>query len=195
MSDFKLYDVHTHVHGAEYEKDMAEVISRAHNAGIGIINIGTDYESSKKAIVVAEEYPDGGYASVGLHPTDNTKEIFDPEEYRKLMLSSKKVVAIGECGLDYFRITNQEFRAQQQETFKKQIALAHEVEKPPMIHCREAFPDLIKILRENMVTTPSVPGLVHFFSGSVADANALMDMGFSFSFGGVLTFTHDYDEV
>src|SRR3989344_6523380 len=154
MSDFKLYDVHTHVHGAEYEKDMAEVISRAHEAGIGIINIGTDYESSQRAVEVAEEYTAGVYAAVGLHPMDNTKEVFDSERYKQLVLSSKKVVAVGECGLDYFRITNKELRIKQQEVFRQQIELAREVGKPLMIHCREAFPDLIKVLQENVVVAP-----------------------------------------
>ncbi len=195
MSRFTLYDVHTHVHGAEYEKDMTEVISRAHEAGIGIINIGTDYESSKKAIAVADGYTDGVYAAVGLHPTDNTKEVFDSEKYKQLALSSKKVVAVGECGLDYFRITNQELRIKQREVFRQQIELAREVGKPLMIHCREAFPDLIDVLTtyQNLLHTPA--GVVHFFSGSIEDARTLMDLGFSFSFGGVLTFTHDYDEV
>ena len=203
MSRFTLYDVHTHVHGAEYEKDMAEVISRAHEAGIGIINIGTDYESSQRAVEVAEEYTAGVYAAVGLHPMDNTKEVFDSERYKQLVLSSKKVVAVGECGLDYFRITNKELRIKQQEVFRQQIELAREVGKPLMIHCREAFPDLIKVLQENVVVAPLLTkdrgrgevGVVHFFSGTIDDAQVLMDLRFSFSFGGVLTFTHDYDEV
>ncbi len=217
----KFFDVHTHTQSSGYDHDREEVIQRALDNGVGLINIGTDRESSKKAIAIAEKYQEGVYAVVGLHPSDleSQKEVegkeFDYEFYKNLALSSPKVVAIGECGLDYFRINDEELKKKQKIIFRKQIELSQDIKKPLMIHCREAFSDLMKILQENMAVAPllrkergvvqtlkslqtrrgEVSGVIHFFSGSIDDARVLMDLGFSFSFGGVLTFTHDYDEV
>ncbi|MEK7503154.1 MAG: TatD family hydrolase, partial [Patescibacteria group bacterium] len=205
----KFFDVHTHTQDSPYESDRDLVIRRALDAGIGMVQVGTDFSMSQKAIELAERY-ENVYATVGLHPTDNTKEEFDYEAYKKLALSSNKVVAVGECGLDYFRMKPfDDAQGKQKDIFIKQIELAKEIGKPLMIHCREAFPDLIEILKENIVTTPHNPppyegggrggrlsssGVVHFFSGSVENAKTLLDMGFYFSFGGVITFTRDYDE-
>lgn len=118
-------------------------------------------------------------------------EEFDYEYYKSLA-SYPKVVAIGECGLDYYRL-GPETREKQKSTFLRQIELAHEVEKPLMIHCRQAFGDLIGILQAT--TYKLQPSIVHFFSGTKDDARKLLDMGFSFSFGGVITFARDYDEA
>ena len=124
-------------------------------------------------------------------------EEFDYKYYKKLALNPK-VVAIGECGLDYFRINDEGLRIKEKqiEAFAQQIRLAREVKKPLMIHCREAFPDLIKILGENKkLLLPENPGIVHFFSGAAGEARYLLKMGFFFTFGGAVTFTRDYDNV
>ncbi|HEY4521601.1 MAG TPA: TatD family hydrolase [Candidatus Paceibacterota bacterium] len=194
MSIPKLFDVHTHTQDAQYDNDREAVISRALDAGVGMIQVGTDFLMSQKAIELTEKY-ENVYATVGLHPTDNTKEAFNYDAYKKLALSSKKVVAIGECGLDYYRGEGLGARdkERQKKIFIEQIKLARELNKPLMIHCREAFEDLIEVLRTTDYKL-STPGIVHFFSGSIEDAKNLMDLGFYFSFGGVLTFTHDYDE-
>lgn len=202
----KFFDVHTHTQSPQYDLDRDAVILRALEAEVGMIQIGTDLDMSQKAVELAEKF-ENVYATVGLHPTDNKKENFSFEEYKKLALSSKKVVAIGECGLDYFRVKGLGDKERQKKIFIKQIELAKDVAKPLMIHCREAFADLIEILEENIVTTPQSPlltkergqggevkGVVHFFSGSVSEAKTLLDLGFCFSFGGVITFARDYDE-
>ena len=103
------------------------------------------------------------------------------------------MVAIGECGLDYYRLTPGT-KKKQKEVFEKQIELAQEIKKPLMIHCREAFADLIAILRVSRLTLPA-PGIVHFFSGTKEDAAKLMELGFSFSFGGVITFAREYEKL
>ena len=194
MSIPKFFDVHTHINDKQYDIDREAVIARALEVGVGMVQVGTDFDMSKKAIELAEKY-ENVYATVGLHPTDNKKENFDFGAYKKLVLSSKKVVAIGECGLDYFRVKDQEVseKERQKKIFIEQIKLARELNKHLMIHCREAFPDLIEILRtkDYGLRTPSV---VHFFSGSIDDAKTLLNLGFYFSFGGVITFTQDYDE-
>lgn len=193
MSTLKFFDVHTHVNDREYDADREVVILRALDAGVGMIQVGTDLEMSQKAIELAEKY-ENVYATVGLHPTDNTKEIFDYDVYKKLA-EHPKVVAIGECGLDYFRMKPfDDAQGKQKSIFIKQIELAKETKKPLMIHCREAFKDLLEILRTIDYGLWTKSGIVHFFSGFIEDAKNLMDMGFSFSFGGVITFTRDYDE-
>ena len=83
----------------------------------------------------------------------------------------------------------------QENAFRAQIELAHEIKKPLMIHCRNAFADLIRLLQATSYKLPARPGIIHFFSGTNDDAKELLDLGFSFSFGGVITFTRDYDEV
>ena len=205
----KLFDVHTHVQFAAFQDDYKDVIARALDRGVRMVNVGTQKDTSKRAIEIAKEYGEGVYASVGLHPIHtevsfhDTKELgdgesakaftsrgedFNYEEYKKLALDLK-VVAIGECGLDYFRIKNNELRIKQEEALRMQIELALELKKPLMIHCREAFGDLIKILNSYvLIRNSNAPGIVHFFSGTKEDASKLLDMGFSFSFGGVITF-------
>lgn len=147
------------------------------------------------------------YATVGLHPVHAEKSFHDEQElgggeaakaftsrgedfdygnYKKMALDPK-VVAIGECGLDYYHLS-EESKARQKEIFIKQIELAKEVQKPLMIHCREAFGDLIEVLSGNRNMLNSEPGVIHFFSGTAEDAKKLLDLGFSFTFGGVVTF-------
>ncbi|MBI2013308.1 MAG: TatD family hydrolase [Candidatus Colwellbacteria bacterium] len=209
----RLIDVHTHTQFAAYEKDSREVIVRALESGVWIINVGTQVNTSIRAIDVARDYKEGVYAAIGLHPIHTDKsyhdekelggpptggftsrgEEFDYEYYKKVGQHSK-VVAIGECGLDYYR-SSQETKKKQFAAFEAQIKLSHELQKPLMIHCRQAFPDLIKLLTNNYKLLTNLPGVVHFFSGTKNDAKALMELGFSFSFGGVTTFARDYDEV
>lgn len=211
----RLVDAHTHIQFHAFKEDRDEVIDRALAEDIWVVNVGTQFDTSEGAIKIAEEHDEGVYATVGLHPIHTTLSYHDKKElgngeaakaftsrgedfdyslYRELA-RNKKVVAIGECGLDYYRL-DKETKDKQVEVFEKQIKLAHEVEKPLMIHCRQAFPDLIKILKTNHYKLKTnYPGITHFFTGSVDDAKKLKDLGFYFSFGGVVTFARDYDDV
>ncbi len=204
----KFFDVHTHVQFAAYAKDADEVIQRAFDAGVWIINVGTEKRTSEAGIALAEKYPEGVYATIGLHPNHaaasfhDTQELkeddiplgedFDYDYYKKLAIHPK-VVGIGECGLDYYR-SGIETKEKQFAILEKQISLSNEVKKPLMIHCRDAFRDLISVFQSSRFVLNN-PGVIHFFSGTKEDARVLLDLGFSFSFGGVLTFTRDYDEV
>ena len=211
----RLFDVHTHVQFAAFKEDREAVIKRALDNNVWLINVGTQQNTSAQAIEIADKYPEGVHAAVGLHPIHTEKSYHDVEElgasplagggfssrgeefnydFYKKLASNPKVVAIGECGLDYYHLT-EETRKKQKEVLEKQIALASEIKKPLMIHCRQAFGDLIEILTFNFKLLNSPPGIIHFFSGTPEDAKKLLDLGFSFSFGGVLTFTGDYDEV
>lgn len=221
MSTPKLFDVHNHVQFAAFKDDADLVIRRALDAGIWMVNIGTQKDTSAYAIEIAEKYPEGVYATVGLHPIHTEKSHHDPQElgivqqsadyetiaggftsrgeefdyeYYKKLAGHPKVVAIGECGLDYYRLT-EETKEKQKEAFLKQIELAREIQKPLMIHCRQAFGDIISIIQAQSSKFQAPSGIVHFFSGAKDDAKKLLDLGFSFSFGGVITFVQDYDEV
>lgn len=209
----KLIDAHTHIQFAAYQNDAGEVIKRSLDAGVWLINTGTQQETSRTAITLAEKYSHGVYATVGLHPIHTDKSFHDKEElgeggeaftsrgeifdfgYYKNLSAQPKVVAIGECGLDYYHIKDETARKKQKAAFVQQIELAAAVKKPIMIHCREAFDDLIEILKVNSSKFQTTPGIIHFFSGNLAQATRLLDMGFYFTFGGVVTFARDYDEI
>lgn len=215
----RFFDAHTHIQFSAFDADREEVIQRAAAASVSMVNVGTQLATSGAAVALAEKY-NGLYAAIGLHPIHTSKsyhdtdelgggdaakaftsrgEIFDVGAYRALAIHPK-TVAIGECGLDYFRFNDAEPRevqiAKQKAAFLAQITLAHEVGKPLMIHCRNAFDDLIAMLRENhSLITRDNPGVIHFFTGTTHDAHTLLELGFGFTFGGVVTFARNYDET
>jgi TatD DNase family protein len=212
-------DAHTHVQLAAFDEDRKEVLARAREAGVWMINVGTQLETSKAAVNLTEElagHETGVLAAVGLHPVHTAKSFHDEQEfgsdeklkkvsahgekfnlasYRKLA-AHPNVVAIGECGLDYYHFADNEPREdqvrKQKEAFMGQIELSHETGKPLMIHCRNAFPDLIQILKNYEKKLGGSlgrnPGVVHFFTGTADDAHMLLNLGFSFTFGGAITF-------
>lgn len=215
------FDVHTHVQFAAFANDYCDAIRRALQAGVGMINVGTQKDTSRRAVEVAHEFEgEPVYATVGLHPIHTDKSYHDSQElgippagsgdnessskgmggftsrgeefdyaYYLALALDPKVVAIGECGLDYYRGKGKEEEKKQRQAFLQQIELAHEIKKPLMIHCRDAFGDLIEILKSNIINLKSnAPGVVHFFTGTKEDARALLDLGFSFTFGGAITF-------
>lgn len=208
----KLFDVHAHVQFYAFKDDADVVIARALASGAGMINVGTQKDTSAAAVNLAEQYSGGVYATVGLHPVHTERSFHDEKElssasdtkglvsraeefdyaYYKDLAAHPRVVGVGECGLDYYRL-GEETKQKQREAFEKQIALSVEVKKPLMIHCRRAFGDLIDALQPTVRNTN--PGVVHFFSGTKEDAKKLLDLGFSFSFGGVITFARDYDDI
>lgn len=205
---FRYVDIHSHLQFATYGDDRTEVYERAHAEGVGLITVGTQQKTSHEAVEFARMHA-GVYATVGLHPIHTSKsyhdvaemgggehkgfnsagETFDSAAYRALA-ADPHVVGIGECGLDYYRLTP-ETRKAQVAAFEAQIALANELGKPLMLHIRQAYKDAFDILKANA----SVKGNVHFFAGSWEEAKRFLDFGFSLSFTGVITFSNDYDEV
>ncbi len=162
MSIPKLFDVHTHVQFAAFEKDSNAVIRRALDVGVWLVNVGTQKDTSLGAVKIAEQYAEGVYATVGLHPIHTEKSYHDPKElgdeegfagrgeefdynFYKTLAKNSKVVAIGECGLDYYRFDSGS-KEKQGAVFIRHIELSRDVKKPLMIHCREAFADLVGIL-------------------------------------------------
>jgi TatD DNase family protein len=197
----KYFDVHCHIQFDPYDTDREELIARMRETEVAGIVVGVDLESSKKAIALAEKH-EHLFASVGLHPNYVQKETFDTESFR-MLAQHPKVVAIGECGLDFFRPTevNDEVKKKQKAILNDQITLAGELDLPIIIHSRpskgmqDAYHDLIEILTEAKQKYPPMRGDIHFFVGGVAEAEALIALGFTLSFTAVITFARDYDEV
>ncbi len=194
-------DAHCHVQLEQYAEDDAELIARMREEGVVGIVVGVDLESSQKAVALAEKY-EHLFASVGLHPNRVADEVFDAAAYRALA-THPKVVAIGECGLDYFRPTevNDEVKDKQKEILRKHIELAGELDKPLILHPRpskgtmDTYRDLIEILKEAKTRHPDLRGDAHFFVGGVEEEEALRELGFTVSFTAVITFARDYDAV
>ncbi len=189
----KFIDIHGHVNFPEYDADREEVIKRAYDAGVGIIVVGTDLESSKKCVELAEKHEDM-WAIIGMHPTE-AGGTFDVEAFQTLAINPK-VVAIGECGLDYFHSKLEDI-AHQKEVFIKHIELANAVGKPLMLHVRNshsstnAYQEALVILRDYA----KVPANFHFFAGKMQDMKDAFAAGCTVSFTGVVTFAHHYDEL
>ena len=191
----KYFDIHAHLNFKDYDADRAEVLVRTREAGVLVNNVGTSLKTSEEVLKLAQEH-DFCYATVGVHPTD-WQEGFDEAQFR-ILAAHPKVVAIGECGLDYYRITDESEKGKQRELFEKHITLAQEFDKPLMLHIRDsreapgqAYLDVLEILNAN----PSVTDHAHFFVADWSVAQRFLERGITLSFTGVITFTHDYDEA
>lgn len=196
-----LFDSHAHLSHQSFDGDREEVIKKLRDFDIKVINVGADMEESEKAVELAEKYSDQIWATVGLHPYEASKQI-DWVKVKDLAIN-KKVVAIGECGLDYYGIMNNELgiKKKQKEIFVQQVELAKELKKPLIIHCRptvgtmDAYEDALNILYSQFIIHNSICGVAHFFSGSKEIAKKFLDLGFYISFAGPITFTSQYKEV
>ncbi len=202
--EIKYVDIHTHINLDAFSGDWKEVEEHTLSEGVAHINVGTGMETSKRAIELAELFEDV-YATVGLHPVrasghtvddpEDSRETFSYEVYKPLALHPK-VVAIGECGFDYYRV-DKDTKAEQEEAFIKQIELANEVGKPLMLHIRDvkgsmdAYEDALRVLK----THAKVFGNVHFFAGTYEIAKKFWEIGYTTSFTGVVTFADEYNET
>ncbi len=219
----KYFDAHTHLQFAAFDEDREEAFLRSREAGVGMNLVGTQLDTSRSAVAYANAHEDV-WASVGLHPIHTSRsfhdekelgaggagftsrgEVFDFDAY-EVLAREPKTIAIGECGLDYFRL-NEETKKTQIEVFIAQIELANKVGKPLMLHIRSgkhgevansAYDDALELLKTHPPTGragANSPGDVHFFAGSWETARKFLDLGFTLSFTGVITFDADYEEV
>ncbi len=179
----ELFDTHAHYDSNQFNADRDDLLSSMPDREVSlIVNPGCDLESSRKALEYAGRYP-YVYAAVGIHPEDCAGcTDADLEELRSLA-ARPKVVAIGEIGLDYYWKENPP-REFQQEVFRRQLALARDLDLPAIVHDREAHGDSLAIVRE----FPGVRGVFHCYSGSVEMAKELVRMGWMISFTGALTY-------
>lgn len=186
-----MIDTHAHLNFSQFDKDRDEVVLKCLKENIGMINVGTNYESSLEVIGMAEKYGKGIYASVGLHPLD-AEQGFDYGKYKDL--NCDKVVAIGEAGLDYWykpkgKAKRESYKEKQKEIFVKQVALAEELNLPLIIHCRVAFDDAYDILKQKKLR-----GVLHCFTGNLSDLERFLALGYFIGVNGII-FKMDLKEV
>lgn len=191
-------DCHGHLNFDVYDVDRDEVVARAKEMGVASIAVGVSAESSARAIELAG---DGRYATVGLHPlyvkggsTEEEGEDWNADIFAGLA-QNPAAVAIGECGLDYSRLPaggEAAAKALQRAAFEGQIAIAAATGKPLMIHCRDAYDDVLGILDEAARGGLAPTANFHFFAGSEDHLRVILDRGFTVSFTGVITFAESY---
>jgi len=197
-----IIDTHSHINFKSYDAERAEVIKRTQEQGVVCIDVGTKYETSKRAVELAEQN-ENIFAAIGMHPihikTDLMKlrmdenegafaplgEEYDKEKYRELA-QNKKVVAIGEIGLDYYyrpktKTRLEEFKQLQKKVFIQQLELAEELNLPVIVHCRLAFDDIYEILK-----TRKLRGVIHCFTGDWQLAQRFINLGFYIGINGIV---------
>lgn len=211
----QLFDTHAHVNFNAYKDDGEEVLRRCLDGGVSVVNVGSQYSTSKRAVEYAHKFENGIFAAIGIHPVHLKKGSFthrDPEElteeeiptvgesfeYEKYLglARDEKVVAIGEIGLDYHHFEegdDEEFlKKLQEETLIKFIQLANEVQKPVMLHCWDGYFDLLEILQKYPVAKK---GIVHSFIGSYKTANLFIELGYKIGLNGIITYGESYDRL
>lgn len=182
----------------QFDEDREEVFARMREKQVGTIAAGVSFETSVKAVAFAQQQEEVLGATVGVHPTD-THEAFLSEQFE--MLLGEHVVAVGECGFDFYRTSLSEAIKRQYQLFEAQVAFAIEHNLPLMLHVRpsegttDAHEEVVDLLRDRQFTHGErVRGNIHFFTGSAEIARQYLDIGFKISFPGVITFaeeTHD----
>ena len=177
-----IYETHAHYDDERFDGIREELLAALPEAGIGrVINVGADMASSRASIALAEKYP-YIYAAVGVHPHD-TEHMTEGDIEELVRLSEhKKVLAIGEIGLDYYY--DADFKDKQQYWFSRQLEMASQVNLPVIIHSRDAAKDTFDIISASKVRS----GVIHAYSGSTEMAFDYIDMGFYLGIGGVVTF-------
>ncbi len=203
----KYMDIHSHLGFEDYGNDLDEVIKRMKDLDVGTIAVGADLKSSEDAVRVAIEN-ENVWACIGQHPNEKRDEIFDVAKYEGL-IKNNKVVAVGECGLDYSnRISNIEYgisdeeKLRQKKLFEVQIDFAIKYNKPLMLHIRDgkkstgAFSDALEILNSKFKNQNStLRGNLHFFTSNLTNAKKFIEIGFTISFPGIITYIRDFDKV
>lgn len=210
----KLIDTHAHINFAAYKDDFSDVIKRSQKIGMGIINIGTQYSTSQQAVSIAHQYKDI-WAAIGTHPINLQEKNIDdfddnellPEEMTTVaeevdfdkflnLAKDNKVVAIGEIGLDYHHFKENDdinsLKQKQQEALIKFIDIANEVNKPIIIHCWDAYEDLLKILKTHPANKK---GVIHSFIGGYKTARKFINLGYAIGINGIATYSDNYKRL
>ena len=202
-----IFDSHAHYDDPAFDPDREEVLSSLQQAGVArFVDVGASVPSTKRALALAAQY-DFAYASVGIHPTElydegkNGRTHYTPEDLAFMEEEARhnpKVVAIGECGLDYHWLpsgdeelaalygTDEHMKELQAETFSEQIRMAIRVGKPIIVHSRDAALDTYELMKREHAE--QCGGVIHCFSYSPEEARRYLEMGFYIGIGGVLTF-------
>lgn len=177
-------DTHAHLNFDAFDTDFGQTIDRALKNDVRkIINVGSNFATSKKAVEIAEQYPKDIYAAIGLHPIHVKDEEFHEEVFLKLA-KNKRVVALGETGLDYYY--DKSSADAQKELFRRTLKISQIISKPVILHSRDASEDVLSILMEER---PEPRGVMHCFQGDWQYAKVILDMGLYISFTGLITFS------
>jgi TatD DNase family protein len=211
----KLFDTHAHVNFNAFKDDADEVIKRSLDAEVFMVNVGSQHSTSARAVKIANNYDNGIYAAIGLHPIQLRSGSFsyqDDEEltkeeiatrgeeldYEKYLQIAKdaKVVAIGEVGLDYHHFAEgddvEKLKEKQKDILIEFINLANNVKKPVIIHCWDAYDDLLAILNNYPVDKK---GVIHSFIGGYKTAKKFIEMGYKIGLNGIITYGISYDRL
>jgi TatD DNase family protein len=179
-----LFDTHAHLHFPGFDEDRDAVLARARAAGVRrMVTIGTDGETSRAALALAERHPDV-WATAGVHPHDAAESDEAAQGEVERIAAERRVVAIGEVGLDFFR--NLSPPETQKRVLRRFLALARRLRKPVVLHCRDAHAEILALLGEERVA--DVGGIMHCFSGDVAIARRCLDLGLLISLAGPVTY-------
>lgn len=180
----KFIDSHAHLDDERFDDDREELINSLQENGIeAVLNPGADLKTSRAAVALANKYP-FIYAAVGCHPHDSKFMNDDTMNIFRELAKNKKVLGIGEIGLDYYYDNSD--RETQKIWFREQIRLAKELDLPYIVHDRDAHEDIIRIMKEEHHT--GTRGILHCYSGSVEMTREFMKLGFYISLGGPVTF-------
>jgi TatD DNase family protein len=195
-----LMDTHSHLQFKDYDADRDAVLGRMKEKHVWTITVGTTMNESRKAAELASREA-GVWAAVGFHPEHFSsdfnaggEENLEPYSISGLgeIASSDKVVAIGETGLDYYRLDPEknieQVKAEQRKVFCEHLALAYELKLPVILHCRNALQDMLDVIRQEREKGIKIKGVVHCFGGSWEEASRILEADLSISFTGLITF-------
>lgn len=193
----RMIDTHGHVQFDAYNDDASDVINRSLEKDCWIVVPGSQMKTSQRAVEIANQYDSGVFAAVGFHPTHvdgHNGDVLDARELSRLAQDAR-VVAVGECGLDYYRIDASrldEMKRLQKELFEQHMDVATENDLPMIVHCRDAYDDLLEVLR-TAIKKGKIPkrGVIHCYLSDMQHAQQFLDLGFLISFTGIITFTDD----
>lgn len=181
-----IFETHAHFEDERYKEDRENLLREIFSAGIErIVNVGSTIETSKTSIALAERY-ENMFAAIGVHPSDIDCLTEEGYAYLREHASHKKVVAIGEIGLDYYWEKDEAVRLRQQEAFINQLKIAWDVNLPIIVHSRDAAEPTMQILKQ--MPKRDYPGIIHCYSYSVEHAREYVKMGYFIGVGGVITF-------
>lgn len=192
-----MFDSHCHLNFQAFNKDLDTVVRRfTEKGGVGIVVVGAKIDSSCEAIKISQHYPIC-HASVGIHPHHLDSVISFEKTGTELtkLAGEKKVVAIGETGLDYHHYNNhpsltQKQKIKQQQLFQLHLTVAHELKLPLIIHCRQAQEDLLGILTD-FLKNHCLTGVFHCFDGSKEYLETVLSLGFFVGFNGNITYKNN----
>lgn len=183
-----LVDTHTHIYLDAFDDDRHKAVRRGMDAGVSYMFLpNIDSTSVKPMLSLCDDFPESCFPMIGLHPTSVKENYMDELAKVETLLIERKFYGIGECGLDYY--WDKTFAFEQEIVFRHHVDLALTYNLPLIVHIRESFNEVIRILKD--INKPDLRGIFHCFSGSVEQGRQAIDLGFSLGLGGVITFKNN----